>query len=348
MIDLRSDTVTVPCDAMRSAMSNAEVGDDVIDVDPTTAALQQKIAELTGKESAMFMPSGSMTNQTAIRLHCSPGDEFICESGCHIYNYEQGAFAQLSQTVARCVDGPNNLMLLDQIQGLIRPNDEHAVQTRLLCLENTHNRGGGRILPYDGVAEMCKWAHENGLKTHLDGARLFNAVVASGISATDWCQHFDTVSICFSKGLGAPVGSALCGPESMIAALRRHRKLFGGGMRQSGIISAGALFALENNIERLAEDHNNAQQIADAVNETDGLKLQGGSVDTNIVIFHVDEEIGTARQFCDDAKDQGVWMYPFGAQQVRAVTHMNMNSDDAKQTGEIIQNVASALQKTAV
>ena len=348
MIDLRSDTVTVPCDAMRSAMSNAEVGDDVIDVDPTTAALQQKIAELTGKESAMFMPSGSMTNQTAVRLHCRPGDEFICEAGCHIYNYEQGAFAQLSQTVARCVDGPENIMQLDQINGLIRPNDEHAVQTRLLCLENTHNRGGGRILPYEGLVAMCEWAHANGLKTHLDGARLFNAVVASRIPAADWCQHFDTVSICFSKGLGAPVGSALCGPESMINTLRRHRKLFGGGMRQSGIISAGALFALENNIDRLAEDHSNAQQIADAVNETDGLKLQGGSVDTNIVIFHVDAEIGTARKFCDDAKELGAWMYPFGAQQVRAVTHMNISPSEAKQAGDIVKNVVSALLKTAV
>jgi len=347
MIDLRSDTLTVPCDAMRSAMSNAPVGDDVIDVDPTTAALQQKIAELTGKEAAMFMPSGSMTNQTAIRLHCRPGDEFICESGCHIYNYEQGAFAQLSQTVARCVDGPSNVIQLDQIRGLIRPNDEHAVQTRLLCLENTHNRGGGRILPYEGVVEMCKWAHENGLQTHLDGARLFNAVVASGIPATDWCQHFDTVSICFSKGLGAPVGSALCGPESMIGELRRHRKLFGGGMRQSGIISAGALFALENNIDRLAEDHGTAKQIADAVRDIDGLELLGNEVDTNIVIFHVAPEIGTARQFCDDAKSQGVWMYPFGAQQVRAVTHLNVNSDDAQRTGDLLKSVVSAMLNAA-
>ena len=285
MIDLRSDTVTEPTLEMRHAMANATVGDDVIDIDPTTAKLQQKIAELTGHESAMFMPSGTMTNQVAVRLHCRPGDEFICESGCHIYNYEQGAFAQLSQTIPRCVDGAENLLSLNQIEKLIRPKDEHAVQTKLLCLENTHNRGGGRILPYEAVAEMCEWAHSNGLKTHLDGARLFNAVVASGISAADWCQHFDTVSICFSKGLGAPVGSALVGSEATISTMRRHRKLFGGGMRQSGIISAGALYALENNIERLDEDHKSAQTIAQAVTDTDGLTLQPSVVDTNIVIF---------------------------------------------------------------
>ena len=347
MIDLRSDTVTVPCEAMRNAMATAAVGDDVIDIDPTTAAMQEKIAELTGKEAAMFMPSGSMTNQAAIRLHCGPGDEFICESGCHIYNYEQGAFAQLSQTVARCVDGQENIMQLDQIRGLIRPNDEHAVQTRLLCLENTHNRGGGRILPYEGVVEMCEWAHNSGLKTHLDGARLFNAVVASGVSAADWCQHFDTVSICFSKGLGAPVGSALCGTHEMMNTLRRHRKLFGGGMRQSGIISAGALFALNNNIERLAEDHANARLLANAIEATEGLQIEANKVDTNIVIFHVAPEICTAAQFCDDVKSKGAWMFPFGAQQVRAVTHMNVSKQQIEQAAEIITEYATSMLKTA-
>ena len=340
MIDLRSDTVTEPCPAMREAMANAAVGDDVIDIDPTTARLQEKIAELTGHQAAMFMPSGTMTNQVAVRLHCRPGDEFICESGCHIYNYEQGAFAQLSQTIPRCVDGAENILTVNQLHKLIRPKDEHAVQTRLLCLENTHNRGGGRILPYDGVAEMCKWAHDNGLKTHLDGARLFNAVVASGISAAQWCQHFDTVSICFSKGLGAPVGSALVGSEETISTMRRHRKLFGGGMRQSGIISAGALFALENNIERLANDHQCAQLIANAVSDTDGLTLEPAVVDTNIVIFRVDKRICSAAEFCDRAKAAGVWMLPFSAEHVRAVTHMHITESDAIETGTIIGNMA--------
>ena len=343
MIDLRSDTVTQPDPAMRAAMAEARVGDDVIDIDPTTALLQERIADLTGHEAAMFMPSGTMTNQVAVRLHCRPGDEFICESGCHIYNYEQGAFAQLSQTIPRTVDGPGNILKLEQLIGLIRPDDEHAVQTRLVCLENTHNRGGGRILPYDGVVEICEWAHQNGLKTHLDGARLFNAVVASGISARQWCQHFDTVSICFSKGLGAPVGSALVGPQDIMWTLRRHRKLFGGAMRQSGIIAAGALHALDHNIQRLVDDHVNAQRIADGVGQVNGLSLQPETVDTNIVIFHIDAELGTAAEFCDRAKAKGAWMLPFGAQHVRAVTHLHVSSEDAQTASNIIADVAREL-----
>ena len=342
MIDLRSDTVTEPCEAMRAAMASAPVGDDVIDVDPTVAKLQDKIADLLGHEAAMFMPSGSMTNQVAIRLHCQRGDEFICESGCHIYNYEQGAFAQLSQVIPRTVDGPDNIMHLDQLKKLIRPDDEHAVVTRLVCLENTHNRGGGSILPYDGVVEICEWAHENGLKTHLDGARFFNAVVASGIPAAQWAQHFDTVSVCFSKGLGAPVGSALVGTKADIPKMRRHRKLFGGGMRQSGIIAAGALYALENNIDRLAEDHASAQTIAKAVEATEGLSLPS-KVDTNIVIFRVDPELCTAAEFCDKAKENGVWMFPFSHETVRAVTHLHISESDAIKAGEIIAGLAKQL-----
>ena len=344
MIDLRSDTVTEPCEAMRAAMAAAPVGDDVIDVDPTVAKLQDTIAEMLGHEAAMFMPSGSMTNQVAVRLHCRPGDEFICESGCHIYNYEQGAFAQLSQTIARTVDGPNSILHVDQLKKLIRPDNEHAVVTRLVCLENTHNRGGGSILPYEGVVEICEWAHENGLKTHLDGARFLNAVVASGIPAAKWAQHFDTVSICFSKGLGAPVGSALVGSKELIPQMRRHRKLFGGGMRQSGIIAAGALYALENNIDRLADDHASAQIIADAVTATDGLELPN-PVDTNIVIFRVDPEICSAADFCDQAKDSGVWMFPFSNEHVRAVTHLHISKSDAEQAGQIIADLTKKLVK---
>ena len=342
MIDLRSDTVTQPDVGMRDAMAQASVGDDVIDVDPTTAELQEKIAELTGHEAAMFMPSGTMTNQVAVRLHCRPGDEFICESGCHIYNYEQGAFAQLSQTIPRIVDGHENILEVEQLDGLIRPNDEHAVQTRLVCLENTHNRGGGRILPYEGVEKICAWAHENGLKTHLDGARLFNAVIASGISAQKWCQHFDTVSVCFSKGLGAPVGSALVGSKDIVGTLRRHRKLFGGGMRQSGIISAGAIYALDNNLERLEQDHENAKIIASYISKTTGLRLQPEAVDTNIVIFSLAEEIGTAVDFCLRAKTKGAWMLPFGKQQVRAVTHLHISREDANNAGNIIAELAKS------
>ena len=343
MIDLRSDTVTRPSAAMRQAMASADVGDDVIDVDPTTAQLQDRIAQLCGLEAAIYMPSGTMTNQVAVRLHCRPGDEFICESGCHIYNYEQGGFAQLSQTIPRCVDGHENILCVDQLRQLIRPNDEHAVQTRLVCVENTHNRGGGRILPYDGIVEICEWAHDNGLKTHLDGARLFNAVVASGIPADQWCQHFDTVSVCFSKGLGAPVGSALVGSHQTIATMRRHRKLFGGGMRQSGIIAAGALFALDHHIDRLAEDHHNARTIAAAITSVDGLELRPAIVDTNIVIFRVDPKLCSAREFCDRAKLKGVWMLPFSNENVRAVTHLDISNSDAESAGQAVREVVDSL-----
>lgn len=347
MIDLRSDTVTQPGPEMRAAMAAAEVGDDVIDVDPTVARLQDVIAERLGKEAAMFMPSGTMTNQVAVRLHCRPGDEFICESGCHIYNYEQGGFAQLSQTIARTLDGDRGALRREQLQGIIRPDNEHAVRTRLVCLENTHNRGGGTVLPYETVVEVCDWAHAEGLATHLDGARLFNAVVASGISAADWSRGFDTVSVCFSKGLGAPVGSALVGSREHIHWMRRHRKLFGGGMRQSGFLAAAALYALEHQVDRLADDHHRAQRIAEAVREAEGLTLEPAQVDTNIVIFRLADHLGEAAGFCERAKAAGVWMLPFSHHHVRAVTHLHVSDDDAEQAGRIIAELASQTAASA-
>ncbi|MEM7455266.1 MAG: GntG family PLP-dependent aldolase [Planctomycetota bacterium] len=342
MIDLRSDTVTKPCEEMRKAMAWADVDDDVIDVDPTVRRLEEFAAELLGKEDAMFMPSGTMTNQIAVRLHCGRGDELICEAGCHIYNYEQGGFSQLSQVIAQTVSPPGKIIHLEHIRHLIRPDDEHTVETRLVCLENTHNKGGGRVHPIESIAEIATWARKNNLKMHLDGARLFNAVVATGIEASEWAAHFDTVSICLSKGLGAPVGSVLaCNKEDM-RMMRRHRKLYGGGMRQAGIIAAGGLFALENNIERLADDHTCATIIADAVREADGLTLEPEVVDTNIVIFRVDPEISTAEEFCAAALEAGVWMFPFSAEHVRAVTHLHISSEDAEQAGRIISQVAEA------
>lgn len=344
MIDLRSDTLTRPCSEMRQAIQNAEVNDDVIDVDPTVARLQDRIAELLGMEAAMFMPSGTMTNQVAVRLHCQPGDELLCESGCHIYNYEQGAFAQLSGVVARTFEGTNSSIDLSQLLNQVHPDNEHAVRTRLFCLENTHNKGGGVVLPYETVEQTCRWAHEHGLATHLDGARLFNAVVASGISASDWAQHFDTVSVCFSKGLGAPVGSALVGPASMIKTMRRHRKLFGGAMRQSGFLAAAALYALENNIPRLADDHANAKRIGESIVQTEGLSLDLNRVETNIVVFRVDPAIATAAEFCEAAHQAGVWMFPFSHEDVRAVTHLHISEQDAAAAGETISSVTAQLK----
>ncbi|HMO15537.1 MAG TPA: GntG family PLP-dependent aldolase [Pirellulaceae bacterium] len=343
MIDLRSDTLTRPTPAMRQAMANAEVHDDVIDIDPTVDRLQKTIAEMLGKEAAMFMPSGTMTNQVAIKYHCLPGDEILCEAGCHILNYEQGGYAQLSGATVNPVRGTDSQLSVEQLQYLIKPNNEHAVRTRLVALENTHNKGGGVILPLENIEAVCQWAKQNQLRTHLDGARLFNAVVATGISAERWCRHFDTVSVCFSKGLGAPVGSALVGPREMIPAIRRHRKLFGGGMRQSGIIAAGALYALEHHIPRLAEDHAAAQILAEAIQRTHGLTLEPNHVDTNIVIFRIDSQLGDAAKFCSLLQKNGVWMYPFSHCHVRAVTHLDISVTDCQKAGAIISRVAEEL-----
>jgi threonine aldolase len=312
---------------MRQAMAAAEVGDDVIDVDPTVAALERATAERLGKEAALFMPSGTMSNQVALRVHCQSGDEFLCEAGCHIYNYEQGGFAQLSGLVPHTFVGDRGVLTVEQLHGQVRADNEHLVRTRLLTLENTHNRGGGTVLPYDGVMALCRWARQEGLRTHLDGARLFNAVVATGIEANEWSQGFDTVSVCFSKGLGAPVGSALAGPRELIRLARRHRKLLGGGMRQAGVIAAAALYALQHHVSRLRDDHALAQQLADGIASCPGLSLSHTPVATNIVLFHVASEWGTAAEFTARLAAQGVHMLPFGGTQVRAVTHLDVTSE---------------------
>lgn len=343
MIDLRSDTVTKPTGEMREAMAQAEVNDDVIDVDPTVNHLEELTAELLGKEAAIFMPSGTMTNQIGVRIHCQPGDELLCERHCHIYNYEQGAFAQLSGVVARTLDGEHGILHPEQFAGQIRPHNDHLVRTRLVCLENTHNRGAGRIQPYAYVQDICRWARDHQLRCHLDGARLFNAVAATGIEAANWAGHFDSVSVCFSKGLGAPVGSALAGSRDFVREARRHRKLFGGGMRQAGIIAAGALHALKYHRGRLVQDHDNAQIIADSVRRSVGLTLRPETVDTNIVIFEVDQRLGTAVQFVDALKQHGVGMMSVGQALVRAVTHLDVNQDDAAAAAAIIPQVAEAL-----
>ena len=328
---------------MRTAMATAAVDDDVIDKDPTVERLETLTAEILGKEAALFMPSGTMTNQIAVRLHCKPGEEFLCEAGCHIYNYEQGAFAQLSGVVARTVIGHDNILQTDDVAGLIRPENEHLVRTKMICLENTHNRGGGRILPYDSVAEVCQWARNHQLSTHLDGARLFNAVMGSNISASDWAQHFDTVSVCFSKGLGAPVGSALAGTKEAMYEAHRHRKLFGGAMRQSGIIAAGALYALEHNIERIAEDHTNAQIIATAIRQADGLSLATNDVDSNIIIFDIDPDVCDASGFVGAMAEEGVLLIGLGPQTMRIVTHLDVSQEDCQTAAGTLLRTVSEL-----
>jgi threonine aldolase len=340
IVDLRSDTVTQPTDKMRAAMAAAEVGDDVFDDDPTVHRLQDRLAEMLGKEAALLVPSGTMSNQIAVRVHCQPGDELICERGCHIYRYEQGGTAQLSGVATQTIDGRDGILELDQLTSLIRPEDPHQVRTRLITIENTHNCAGGKVQPIETVAKICGWAHAGGLRTHMDGARLFNAVIASNIPADTWSEHFDTVSVCFSKGLGAPVGSALVGTNEMIAEARRHRKLFGGGMRQAGILAAAALYALDNHVNRLAEDHNHAQLLAAAIRDIHGLTLNPEVVDTNIVFFDIDPSLGSAEDFCQRLEQAGVRMLALGPQRVRAVMHLDVTIQSTVRAIEALKQCA--------
>jgi threonine aldolase len=282
-----------------------------------------------------------MSNQIAIRLHCRPGDEFLCEDECHINNYEQAAHVQLSGVSPRPIKGDYGVLRPEQFDGMIRKENDHCVRTRLVCLENTHNRGAGRVQPYNYVEQICDWAREHGLATHLDGARLFNAVVATGIPARDWASHFDTVSICFSKGLGAPVGSALCGPAGLIREARRHRKVLGGGMRQAGIIAAGALYALENHVERLIDDHDNAQVLAEGVRAAPGLSLDPERVDTNIVFFQVAPELGTAKEFCTRLMSRGVRMLADAPTRVRSICHLDVSREQVEEACEVLHLVAT-------
>lgn len=343
-IDLRSDTVTKPSAAMRAAMAAAVVDDDCIGGDPTVHALQERVADLLGKEAAIFMPSGSMTNQVAIRLHCGRGDEFLCEADCHVYNYEQAAFAQLSGIVARTVQGKHGIIQPNQLTAMVRPAAENMVRTRLICLENTHNRGGGSVQPLENIQTICRWAHQNGLSTHLDGARLFNAVTATSIDAKIWAERFDSVSICFSKGLGAPIGSALAGQSDFIKEARRARRLFGGGMRQAGIIAAGALYALENNRQRLSEDHQAAQILAAAIREIEGLQLDP-EPQTNIVIVKISAELGTAATLAASLKEQGVGVSQVGAYHIRLVTHLDISRQQAQQACHALEKAVKDLWK---
>jgi threonine aldolase len=265
-----------------------------------------------------------------------PGDEILCDANCHIYNYEVGGPAVLSGVTCRCIDGEYGILELSQLEDKIRPINEHLVITRMVCLENTHNRGGGKVYPMEKIVAISRWARKHNLIMHLDGARLWNAIVATGTPARDWAQHFDTVSVCFSKGLGTPVGSALIGPKALIFKARRIRKLFGGGMRQAGILAAAALYALDHHVERLAEDHRHAQVLAEAVRATPGLTLDPPEVDTNLVWFRVDPALGTAKDVAAALKQYGVLMHPAAPQKVRACLHLDITSAQAERAADVL------------
>jgi len=344
LIDLRSDTVTKPTPAMRQAMAEAEVGDDVYGEDPTVKLLESRTAKLLGKEAALFVPSGTMANQIGIGVSTQPGDELLCSSTSHVYVWEAGGIARLSGVTTRTFPGDRGILSLDEVREAIRPShDVHYVRTRLISLENTHNRGGGRVHPITSIAELAGWARENDLAMHLDGARLMNAVVASGQPAAEWAHYFDTVSICFSKGLGAPVGSALAGSATAIRRARRLRKLFGGGMRQVGILAAAALYALDHHIERLSEDHVNARMLAGAFAGTEGFALECGPVETNLVWVCVHPSVGTATEVATYLRGRGILVSALGPQVLRACTHLDVTREQVEYVADVIRQIEPAL-----
>jgi len=322
---------------MRAAMAAAEVGDDVFGDDPTVNLLEHRVADLLGKEAALFVPSGTMSNQIGVKVHTQPGDEALLEVSSHIYKYEAGGPAVLSGVTCRTIEGKNGILELSQLEDKIRPDNDHLVRTRLVCLENTHNSGGGTIYPMDKIQAISRWAREHHLALHLDGARLWNAVVATGIAAKEWARHFDSVSVCFSKGLGAPVGSALAGPKAFVAKARRIRKLLGGGMRQAGILAAAVLYALDHHVERLAEDHENAQILAQALADIPGVRLTPPKVETNLIWFEVERRLGTAADLARRLKEQGILVHHAFPQTMRACTHLDVSASQVTQATEVMR-----------
>ena len=324
-VDLRSDTVTRPTAAMRRAMAEAEVGDDVFGDDPTVIALERRVAALAGKEAALFVPSGTMGNQLAVNVLTKPADEVLLEAESHIYYYEQGGMAASSGCLAHPVRGERGVLPLDTLVAALRDGDDHVARVTLVCAENTHNRAGGAVVPLQKLRELATMARERKLAVHLDGARLWNAHVATGVAIADYAACADTVMMCFSKGLGAPVGSILVGTSEHIRAARRVRKRWGGGMRQVGILAAACLYALDHNLARLADDHRRAQRLAEGFAEAPGARVI--APDTNIVFVDLSAPAPDAKAVVAKLAEQGVRMSAYGPRRVRAIAHLDV--DDA-------------------
>lgn len=340
MIDLRSDTVTKPSHAMLDAMYEAEVGDDVFGEDPTVNMLQEEVARLFGKETGLFVPSGVMGNQLAIKSLTDPGDEVIVEAESHIFHYEAAAPSMLSNVQLHTIESNNGVLSTENLNKAIRPDDYHMPKSRLLCLENTHNRHGGAVYPFGHMKDICQKAHNHGLRIHLDGARIWNASVASGVSFAEYGSLFDTVSVCFSKGLGAPIGSMLVGDREVITRARRYRKIFGGGMRQVGLIAAAALFAVRNNIERMSEDHQKARVFREILSDIDDLVFLPHTMATNICIVDISNHRSySVSNLLDILKKNGVLLTPIGPGKIRAVTHLDVTLEEVQSAAEIVRNV---------
>ena len=332
-IDLRSDTVTRPTPAMREAVARAEVGDDVYGEDPTVNRLQEIAAERLGKPAALFVPSGTMANQAAVRAHTQPGDAVIAGANAHLYLYESGAAGALSGVQFTFV-GEDGLFCGDDVRRAVHPPDPHFAPTRLVCVENTHNRSGGRVFPLESLRSVAQAAREAGLALHLDGARLFNAEAATGIPAAVWAEPFDSVAFCLSKGLGAPVGSLIVGSRAFIQRAHRFRKMLGGAMRQAGILAAAGIHALEHHVKRLADDHANARHLAEGLGRIPGIDLLH-EPETNMVLFRVPD----LPAFVARTRERGLLINPIDLTTLRAVTHLDVDAGDIREALEIIREV---------
>ena len=339
IVDLRSDTVTRPTPAMRKAIAEAVVGDDVLGDDPTVIALQEKVAAIMGKEAACFVPTGTMANQTAIRAQTEPGDEVIAHQDSHIIHYETGSPAALSGVMIRPLSGNAGLFDAIDVNEAVRTDSVHSPHSALLLIENTQNRGGGAVWPLAQVERVSKAGRAHGLRVHLDGARIWNACAATGLEPKEYARHFDTVSCCFSKGLGAPAGSAVAGDKATIARVARFRKMFGGTMRQSGVLAAAAIHAIDHHRSRLSEDHANARRLAEGLGNVRGLSIPL-KVETNMCFVDLDERVGPASDFCQKLKARGVLALPNSPRRVRFVCHLDVTKPMIEQA--IVQIAAAA------
>jgi threonine aldolase len=341
-INLFSDTVTKPTPAMYEAMVSAELGDDMFGEDPTTNRLEAEIADRLGKEAAVFTCTATQANQIAVRVHCRPGDELLIHRTGHIANHEAGGPAALSGVTCRLLDGPHGMLDVDHLEGTPRPDDQHFPPTRLVCIENTTNVGGGRAYPLARLRRVAEWSRRHGLKVHMDGARFFNAVVATDQEPDEIAAAADTVTVCFSKGLGCPMGAVLVGSAADIARARRFRKLFGGALRQTGVVAGAALYAIGHHVERLRDDHGLARLFAQEIAEIEGIQIDPDEVETNLVFFGVDPQLGTAAQLSAEMHRRGVRVGALGPQRIRAVTHLDVDRSDILRAAAVLRECVAA------
>ena len=340
IIDLRSDTVTKPSEAMRQAMLTAEVGDDVFGDDPTVNELEKYVANMFGRESSIFVPSGTMANQICLKVNTEPGWELLCERECHLVNYEAAGPAVHAGLLVNLLTTDSGILTADLVRNNIRPRNIHSPLTKIVAIENSHNRHGGTIVPQNDIVELANLCKEYELIFHLDGARIWNVHAATDISLKELTAPFDSISVCLSKGLGAPVGSMIIGSSKFIEKCRRERKLFGGGMRQAGIIAAAGLFAVKNNIERLAEDHSNARILAESLNALETFEIDLDKVQTNIVAIYIKSGTG-AGEVIEKMISIGIKAVAYSETKIRFVTHLDVSEDDCKEAMERISKAFS-------